>query len=98
MIDSIISAIISVLVVFSLMRLAYGAWPWEFEKTWYVTRQRLKRYQATIIPEGISLSEEQMKEARAAAVLANTAKRRTDAEDEIQAERAAANSNEAGHA
>jgi len=31
-------AVLAVAFVFSGMRLLYGAWPWEFDKTWYATK------------------------------------------------------------
>jgi hypothetical protein len=39
--DLLVTAVMIVLV-FSGMRLLYGAWPWEADKTWYHTRQAVE--------------------------------------------------------
>ena len=43
MTDTMIEAIMSVVVVFSGMRVLYGSWPWEGHKTWYATRHAIGR-------------------------------------------------------
>jgi hypothetical protein len=42
--DTLISAGLQVIVFFCLMRLSYGAWPWEYRKTWYATKPQRNPY------------------------------------------------------
>ena len=65
MTEAMIEAVVSVVLVFSSMRVLYGSWPWEGHKTWYATQRLLPPVEQD--EEDISLSPEQIAHAVAPA-------------------------------
>ena len=66
MTETAIQAVVMVVTVFLSMRVLYGSWPWEGDKTWYAT-QRLLRNKGE--EETVALSVEQIAQAVASAAL-----------------------------
>src|SRR5262249_22603789 len=60
MVETAIQAVATLVTFFLCMRVLYGSWPWEANKTWYATRRAL-------MEESISLSPEQIAHAVASA-------------------------------
>ena len=61
MTETAIQAVAMVVTVFLGMRVLYGSWPWEGDKTWYASRRLL------MDKESIALSPEQIADAVASA-------------------------------